>query len=309
MTSSSEDVFELKGNTALYEVLGVTTGASESEIKRAYYKLSLIYHPDKNPEGADKFKEISFAHGILSDPEQRRLYDNKTLRTHIEGKARAYDPMMDPNVELTADQLRSFAERLRNEQHDQDKRKAEFEQRRYEEMKRREEYEAKNPNFKMVDVPVSTRVSAHAPSAEQYQHSQKTTADMLRALNEAHDFRQTGSAAGGGTTLEQDIELLRSSAAAQTSLKSKMMSEFRSNRRANGLTTVEEVASCVSVDTTKYGIPAAADVLSYKKKVETVVKTRSSFNYRSFVERDLIDGGVVGDAILADALSEYDPTN
>jgi DnaJ-class molecular chaperone len=298
-------VFDLKDNTALYTVLGVSTTASESEIKRAYYKLSLLYHPDKNPDGADRFKEISFANGILSDPEQRRMYDNKTLRTHIEGKARAYDPMMDPNVELTADQLRNFAERIRNEERDQQQRKADFEKRRDDEMRRRQEYEQKNPNFKPMDIPTT------CAAVESYKHQQKTTADMLRALDALHgnEARRTSSMS--------DLDALKyqGSSTASNSLKAKMMSDFRSTRQANGKSTVEDV--CLPEATTaaaakKLGLHLPKDVentISYKKKVEHVVKTRSGFNYRAFVERDLVDGGVLGDAILADALAEYDPNN
>ena len=56
-----------------YDVLGLSRGASEEEIKRTFRKLALEYHPDRNKdEGAEeKFKEINEAYQVLSDPNQR----------------------------------------------------------------------------------------------------------------------------------------------------------------------------------------------------------------------------------------------
>ena len=61
-----------------YKILGVSKNASQEEIKKAYRKLALQYHPDKNKgnkSAEEKFKKINEAYAVLSDKEKRQQYD------------------------------------------------------------------------------------------------------------------------------------------------------------------------------------------------------------------------------------------
>ena len=81
----------------LYDILGVSRSASAEEIKKAYRRLAKKHHPDVNPgnkQAEEKFKEVTAAFEVLSDPKRRALYDEfgpDALRTGFdEKKAEAY---------------------------------------------------------------------------------------------------------------------------------------------------------------------------------------------------------------------------
>jgi DnaJ family protein B protein 4 len=74
--------------TKLYDALSVSPSASQDDIKKAYRKAALKWHPDKNkdsPNAAEKFKEVSQAYEILSDPEKRKVYDQYGLEFLLRG--------------------------------------------------------------------------------------------------------------------------------------------------------------------------------------------------------------------------------
>lgn len=74
--------------TKLYDALSVSPSATQDEIKKAYRKAALKWHPDKNkdnPDAAEKFKEVSQAYEVLSDPEKRKVYDQYGLEFLLRG--------------------------------------------------------------------------------------------------------------------------------------------------------------------------------------------------------------------------------
>ncbi|GET93543.1 chaperone protein DNAJ, putative [Leishmania tarentolae] len=94
----------------LYKTLGVSIESSREDVTRAYRRLALQYHPDRNPDGVEQFKRISNAYAILSDPERRAAYD---LTGFVSDSAGSSYSMSDEaarqqrSAEL-ADQVRDF---------------------------------------------------------------------------------------------------------------------------------------------------------------------------------------------------------
>lgn len=76
-----------RDNIDLYDILNVPRNASNNEIKKAYYKLAKEYHPDKNPEEGEKFKEISFAYEVLTNAEKKEIYDRHGIKGLKDGGA------------------------------------------------------------------------------------------------------------------------------------------------------------------------------------------------------------------------------
>ncbi|KAI9265610.1 hypothetical protein BY458DRAFT_513440 [Sporodiniella umbellata] len=85
-------------NINLYQSLGLTKSATTSDIKKAYRKLALKYHPDKNPNSTDKFKEIKYAYEILSDEKKRRVYD-RYGELGLQMMGSVMEPLYDPQFE------------------------------------------------------------------------------------------------------------------------------------------------------------------------------------------------------------------
>merc|ERR1719343_602245 len=92
-SASKGKVYILWGEAGLHEmeIIGLSDDADEGEIKKVYRKLSVKYHPDKNPdeESRKKFNEVRDAYEILNDPDKKILYDiggMEAVKKHEKGE-------------------------------------------------------------------------------------------------------------------------------------------------------------------------------------------------------------------------------
>ena len=100
-----------------YQVLGVQYSAGYDEIKRAYRRLAVLYHPDKNPDPAAEniFKKINEAYDVLSDPAKKRVYDLRLQAPFaevVEDRTRHKDPAYRPSRPRT--RRKSDRERMKD---------------------------------------------------------------------------------------------------------------------------------------------------------------------------------------------------
>jgi DnaJ-class molecular chaperone len=109
-----------------YDILGVSKDSSENDIKKNYRKLAVKWHPDKNPENKDeaerKFKEISEAYQVLSDPQKREAYDNygeDGLKNNQEGN--------NGHISSPNDIFNMFFNNMQQQQHFQQQRRRQSE--------------------------------------------------------------------------------------------------------------------------------------------------------------------------------------
>ncbi|EAT37017.1 AAEL010955-PA [Aedes aegypti] len=96
-----------------YDSLGLTPGATQNDIKQAYYKLSKLYHPDKNKgcdNAADKFRSITEAYEVLGNYRLRKLYDKGIL--HTAGRQYAQHQPVEREPEEDDPQTRFYKKRM-----------------------------------------------------------------------------------------------------------------------------------------------------------------------------------------------------
>ena len=97
-----------------YQILGVSRDASAEDIKKAFRRLALRYHPDRNPENTreagEKFKEINEAYEVLGDEQRRRQYDSLTRLSSYPRRTMAMEDIF--NEDIGSDSILEMLRRL-----------------------------------------------------------------------------------------------------------------------------------------------------------------------------------------------------
>lgn len=107
-------------DSKLYDLLGVPRSASEHDIKKAYRKLAKEFHPDKNNKSEDKFKDISYAYDVLSNPNKKNVYDKYGMKGLQEGVSDGPDIADDFISQIFGDNLFNFGSMHRRRAKGQD---------------------------------------------------------------------------------------------------------------------------------------------------------------------------------------------
>ena len=122
-TEQEEEADEKKAEintTLLYDIMALKNTASQDEIKKAYRKLALIKHPDKNPgdqAAAENFQKLQKAYQVLSDPKKRERYDqwgdDGTDTFNSKEWMNAYEYYRELHPEITKDDYTSYVDKFR----------------------------------------------------------------------------------------------------------------------------------------------------------------------------------------------------
>lgn len=95
-------------DNVLYTELGVKRDASPNIVKHAYRRLAKDWHPDRNPDGLEKFKRLNAAYQVLSDPAQRKKYDSQGFKAVLHRDPESWDGGQDDSESAVQDARAEF---------------------------------------------------------------------------------------------------------------------------------------------------------------------------------------------------------